>query len=133
MSVRFQLKSWAGDGARFILAGALNTLLTLAVYQALLFVLPSWTAYTLSWVTGLLFVIVFYPSRVFGDARRDARARATLGTCYAAVFVTGLIVLRLTQQASIPPRIAIFGVLLITTAANFILSRLILTKWPLAK
>jgi len=115
------------DGLRFVLAGAANTLITLAVYQLLLFLTPDWLAYTLSWVCGLIFVVVFYPSRVFAGARRDVAARTTLGASYAAVFLLGLGTLRVLATAGVPARLAIFIVLAVTTASNFLLGRLILT------
>lgn len=117
---------WAADGLRFVLAGALNTLITLGAYQFLLFVAPAWLAYTLSWLCGLLIVVVFYPSRVFAGARRDLAARASLAASYAAIFFLGLGTLRVLATVGIPPRISIFAVLAVTTASNFLLGRLIL-------
>ena len=115
-----------GDGLRFLLAGGLNTLLTLAAYQALLFVSPAWMAYALSWVCGLLFVMIVYPSRVFAGARTDMAARARLGASYAILFLLGLGTLRLLGQAGVPARLAILGVLAVTTLSNFVLGRLAL-------
>lgn len=117
---------WAGDGLRFLLAGAVNTLITLAVYQLLLFVTSPSLGYGLSWVCGLLFVIIFYPSRVFAGARRDLSARAWLGCSYLALFLVGLGTLKVLGTMQVPPRISIFIVLAVTTASNFLLGRWIL-------
>jgi len=119
-------QSWAADGFRFLLAGAVNTLITLAVYQLLLFIAPPWLAYTMSWLVGLLFVVVFYPSRVFAGARRDLAARMGLGASYVAVFLLGLATLRILENGGVPARLSIFAVLAVTTAANFVVGRLIL-------
>jgi putative flippase GtrA len=128
MSSRAAYQNWAADGLRFVLAGTANTLITLAAYQLLLFVMPAWLAYTSSWVGGLLFVIVFYPSRVFAGARRDFAARALLGGSYAAVFLLGLGTLRFLATAGLAPRLSIFAVLAVTTISNFLLGRFILKK-----
>lgn len=119
-------KAFLSDGLRFLIAGLANTLLTLAVYQLLLFAMPPWAAYALSWVGGLLFVVTFYPTRVFAGARRDTTARVRLGVTYAAMFLLGLATLQLLGAAGAPPRLAILLVLAVTTAANFLLGRLVL-------
>jgi putative flippase GtrA len=57
-----------GDGRsflRFLLAGAANTLGTLAVYFLLLYVLPPFPAWALAFATGIAFVSVVYPRFVF--------------------------------------------------------------------
>jgi putative flippase GtrA len=118
----------AADGFRFVLAGALNTLLTLALYQGLLFFLPPWLAYTFSWIAGLILVVVVYPSRVFASGRRDLLARGLFGGSYAAVFLAGLFALRFLQSIGVPPRISIFAVIVLTTTVNFFSGRLILTR-----
>ena len=130
MNSRAARQGWAADGLRFVVAGAVNTLVTLAIYQLLLFVVPAWLAYTISWMCGLLLVMVLYPSRVFAGARRDIAARVWLGASYAAVFLLGLGTLRMLQAAGVPARLAIFAVLAVTTASNFILGRLILKTGP---
>lgn len=116
----------AGDGLRFLAAGGFNTLLTLAIYQLLLFAMPDWAAYALSWVAGLTFVVIVYPDRVFAGGRRDAGARIRLGLTYAALFLLGLAALRALGVAGVPPRLSILAVLVLTTVANFALGRLIL-------
>lgn len=116
----------AGDGLRFLAAGGFNTLLTLAIYQLLLFAMPDWAAYALSWAAGLAFVVVIYPDRVFAGGRRDAGARVRLGVTYAALFLLGLAALRGLGAAGVAPRLSILAVLVLTTVANFALGRLIL-------
>jgi hypothetical protein len=119
-------QGWAADGVRFLLAGAANTLITLAVYELLLFATPPWLAYSLSWLCGLLFVVLFYPSRVFAGGRRDFAARAALGASYVGIFLLGLGTLKALVTAGVPARISIFAVVAVTTGSNFILGRLIL-------
>lgn len=124
--MRAAWRSHGGDAVRFLLAGGLNTLFTLFVYQLLLFVTGPTAAYAISWFCGLAIVIVFYPSRVFAGARTDLRARLGLAASYAAIFSLGVVALRVLAAVGIPPRLAILGVLAVTTIANFLIGRLIL-------
>lgn len=128
-SLRYRL---AADGWRFGLAGAANTLTTLVIYQLLLFFVPAWLAYAISWLVGFSFVVIFYPSRVFAGARRDAGARLWFGVAYVVVFFLGLGLLRFAIFSGLPPSVAIFGVMAVTTAVNFGLGRWLLTR-PAAK
>lgn len=118
--------SLAADGVRFLVAGAANTLLTLGLFQLFLFALPPGRSYALSWACGLLFVVAVYPSRVFGNARTDVRARARLGITYAALFLFGLGTLRLLEWVGVPARLAILGVIAATMLGNFVLGRWVL-------
>lgn len=120
--------SLAGDGMRFLVAGGLNTLLTLVVYQALLLVMPYPAAYAVAWVTGLLFVMIVYPSRVFPEGRSRLADRLALGASYIVVFLCGLAVLEALTRAGIPPRLGIFLVMIVSTAVNFVAGRLLLRR-----
>jgi putative flippase GtrA len=117
-----------GDATRFVLAGALNTLLSIFVYQALLFVLsPSWS-YALAWVAGMAFAAAVYPDLVFPGGRHAMTDRVLLVASYACVFLAGLILLRFFVVLTDAPRIAILATLACTTAVGFLLSRLILRR-----
>lgn len=123
-------RSVVTDGLRFLIAGGLNTALTLVVYQALLFILSPSASYAISWCCGLFFVISFYPSRVFSGACADVSARVRLGISYAVLFLLGLGALRLLGWAGVSPRLAILVVLGITTASNFLVGRCVLRPAP---
>src|SRR6476659_10705664 len=84
-----------GDALRFAIAGILNTSLTLLAYQLFLFVMPRQGAYALSWVCGIVFVLVFYPSQVFMGGRTKWMSRICLGLSYGVIFLLGLAVLEL--------------------------------------
>lgn len=126
--LRLERASLAADGMRFLLAGGLNTLLTLIVYQVLLLVMPYPAAYAAAWIAGLLFVMVVYPSRVFPEGRKGLADRLALGASYVAVFLCGLAVLEALTRAGIPPRLGIFLVMIATTAASFVAGRLLLRR-----
>lgn len=116
------------DGARFLVAGLVNTGLTLLVYQLLLFALPPALAYAGAWGAGLVFVALIYPDRVFEGGRRDARSRLAVAASYVGVFLSGLVVLALLERAGLSPRLAILLVIVWTTLLNFMLSRMILRR-----
>lgn len=116
------------DATRFLLAGLVNTGLTVLVYQLLLFALSPALAYAGAWCIGLVFVALVYPDRVFEGGRRDARSRMAVAASYAGVFLSGLVVLALLERAGLSPRLAILGVIVWTTLLNFALSRMILRR-----
>jgi putative flippase GtrA len=125
---RASLWGLGGDGLRFLLAGAANTLLAFAAYQLFLFAMGPSPAYALAWVCGLVFVVIVYPSKVFAGARTDATARFRLGLTYAAVFLVGLATLEGLIALGLSPRLAIILVMAVTTFANFFLGRLVLGR-----
>lgn len=60
--------SWealAGQISRFIGVGAANTVLTFVLYEILNVFIPYWIAYTLSFVFGIAFVMIFQARVVF--------------------------------------------------------------------
>lgn len=115
-----------GQAFRFILAGAANTLLSLVVFQALLFVVSYPIAYALAWLCGLIFVVAVYPTKVFTGGRTDIYARLWLGGAYVSVFATSMGVLHGLARLDLSPRIAILLVVGLTTLLNFAISRIIL-------
>lgn len=109
-----------GDVLRFAVAGIINTSLTIVVYQILLFYFDSRLSYSISWMIGLLFVAVFYPSRVFVGGRADTRIRLGLAASYGSIFLLGLGLMEILNLFGVPPRISIFVTLGFTTVVNFV-------------
>lgn len=115
----------AADGIRFILAGATNTILTLGFYQVALFILPHNISYALSWVLGVLFLIIVYPTKVFpGGSASSGRIVAAIAI-YVSVFAVSLWTLELAISFGLHERLAIFVVLALSASLNFMLMRLI--------
>jgi putative flippase GtrA len=127
MKWRPAANGFAGDAVRFIMAGAINTAISFAIYQAALFFVPPLVAYAISWIAGLAFLVVVYPERVFPGGRRTALDRVLLGLAYVAVFLVGVVTLN-AISGIVPPRLAILFVLVVTTLANFLASRTILRR-----
>jgi len=110
----------AADGLRFLVAGAINTALTAAVYFLCLpFISPA-VAYAIAWLVGICFVMIVYPNRVFLGGRRTLRARLLFGALTVAVFLVGLVALRFLVQSIGDARIAFLITLALTTALNFL-------------
>jgi len=123
---RKRVRELAGQGARFVVVGALNTLGTLALYQLLLFVLPYMLAYAVAWLAGLLFVNVAYPRFVYGKGGVTHRDTILNSVYYLLSFVASWALLHFfTAYVKIPPRLSVFCVLAVVVPLNFLVTRLI--------
>ncbi|MGE8687171.1 hypothetical protein EUC41_20180 [Achromobacter denitrificans] len=116
------------DAIRFLVAGGLNTLLTLLVYQVALIWWSERVSYALGWVVGLAYVAIVYPSRVFVGGRKDIVSRVLVVFCYAVTYYVGVLILTKAIDMDIHRRLAIFISLAVTTSLGFILSRFVLRR-----
>lgn len=116
------------DAMRFLVAGGLNTALTTLVYFAGLLVASPAISYTVAWLVGLAFVMVFYPDRVFVGGDNSIKARLMLGGVTVGVFVIGLGVLQVFIQLTGEARIAFLLTLVATTVINFAAGRTLLRR-----
>ena len=112
---------------RYLFAGSANTLSTMAVYQLLVTVFTPAVAYALAWLVGLLIVAVAYPKFVFRVTGGWARGGA-IAITYAAVFVVGLLLIKLLDSLTIHNRLSIFLVLAVTTTMSYFGSRLAIAR-----
>lgn len=128
MTLHLGRESLSADAIRFLVAGAINTALTIGIYQLALWFLPFALAYVVAWLAGIAFLVVVYPDWVFPSGRRALRDRLLLAASYAFVFFIGLGVLQVATQAIGGPRLAIVIATAATTIANFLLSRTILRR-----
>lgn len=113
---------------KFIGAGGFNTLFTLLLYQMLLFVMGEHLAYSISWLVGLMIVVIIYPSKVFAINGVKYIGRTMLAGSYLLTFLLGLSLIELLSFFSVQERLVIFIVIPITTLINFLLSKVILIK-----
>ncbi|EGV19425.1 GtrA family protein [Thiocapsa marina] len=114
-----------GDGLRFALVGAGNTLFTLAVFQLLLFWLSPLPSYYLSWAIGLAVLLVAFPSYVFkGSTATVWRTISTVAIYLASLLIGGILLSELTS-IGISPRLGILIAIAFTTLFNFAASRLV--------
>ncbi len=104
---------------RFLGFGLLNTGITISFYQILVFfVLPN-IAYTVTWIIGISFLMLFYPQRVFLVEKVTAKQRFFMGMIYVFTFCLGYICLDYVIILGIHERVAIFLTLVITTILNY--------------
>ena len=121
-----------GDALRFIVAGLLNTAITLCVYEVALLFFEYRVAYSISWMVGIGIAVIFYPSKVFVGGRDSLISKLLVMIVYLAVFFAGLILIQKLQSLGVSKHLCIFLVIIFTTIVNFLLMRLILRVrvWP---
>ena len=102
----------AGGGparvARFLAAGAANTLLTLALYQAALFFTGHAAAYVIAYGAGIMFAYWAYATHVFGAPRSAGRLAAFAAFYLASLAAGTLLNGALIERAGIHARLAVF-------------------------
>jgi putative flippase GtrA len=115
---------------RFALAGAVNTVSGYALYCALLWVLPYATAYTVSYLAGILISYVLNCLFVF-RTRPSLRSAVKYPLVYVVQFVFGLVLLYiLVKRAGFDPRVAALVVVFCNVPVTYLLSRFILNPEP---
>ena len=127
--IKIKPTNFIGDAVRFLLAGGLNTALSYLVYLLLNFVVSYQIAYGLSWLFGLLFVVIFYPSKVFMGSENTWKKIALLILQYIVVFLCGLqFLMLLVSYVGLSEALAALLTMVFTTGLNFILMRLLYRK-----
>lgn len=116
------------DAIRFLLAGGVNTILTLAVYQIALTWFSERISYSVAWAIGLFYVAIIYPDRVFVGGRRDWSSRLWVVIGYVLTYLVGVFVLTKGVEMGAHPRFAIFISLAVTTVFGFLLTRFVLRR-----
>jgi len=112
------------DAFRFLIGGGLNTAITYLAYLFFLLFAQYQIAYALSWVVGLLIIVIFYPSKVFVGSQNSWKKTAILIGQYVLVFFCGLLSLRaLVVYAEISEQLAALFTMAFTTVLNFLLMR----------
>ena len=112
---------------RFVIAGGLNTLVTVGIYQLILTLLGPMEAYITSWLAGLIIVSLAYPKLVF-RLQTTLLKRMALASQYIGVFLLGIFLLDLLVNGGVHPRIAVLIVAIVNAVVSYTASRLILTR-----
>lgn len=121
--------SLVSDAIRFGIGGIINTALSYIVFLLLLKIVNYQIAYSGSWIFGILFVIIFYPSKVFIGSTNSTKKIIFTIIQYISVFLSGLLVMSLLiEHFKISEKLAIIAVIIFTTALNFLLMRFIFRK-----
>lgn len=109
--------------ARFVVAGAVNTGLSVLVYQAALFALPHTPAYVISYVAGIAIAYVLYSRHVFNTAFNAARFSAFV-LFYSVSLAAGAgINAVLIEALGVAARLAIFFTIAVMLPVNYFGSR----------
>ena len=122
------IKLIRGEFARFLLAGATNTLLSYLLYLFLLEFLTYLLAYSISYCIGI--AISYFLNVYFVFNRRASLASfVKFPAVYALQYCLGAATLwLLVDRAGISPEIAMLGVIAATIPVTFLASRFVLAK-----
>ena len=118
----------ATDGGRFLIAGLLNSLCSLVIYQLLLFVMSPSLSYLITWILGIGFVALTYPRYVFVGARTDRSTKSFTALVYVSGFGLGLGFIALFDLVWPGNRLSILVAMILTTVLNFVLLRKLLRR-----
>lgn len=114
------------DAVRFLIAGGLNTALSYLVFLLSLLLVGYQWAYAISWIFGLLLVVVFYPSKVFVGSENSRQRQLLVTVQYLLVFFAGLGFLSLlVDYLGIGAAVAAIVTMGFTMGVNFLLMRLL--------
>lgn len=123
---KLKSNSIVSDGFRFLIGGGVNTAISYFSYLFFLLFANYQIAYALSWVVGLLIIVIFYPSKVFVGSQNSWKKIALLIGQYVLVFFCGLQCLKaLVVYADISEQLAALFTMAFTTILNFLLMRLL--------
>jgi putative flippase GtrA len=118
----------SGQFGGFLAVGAINTMLSLLLYEALILVMPYWLAYTLCFPAGMAFLLYANANLVFRRAV-TAVSSASFVVFYLASYAAGLgVIVVLVEMISIPPQLAPLLAIAIMAPINFIGSRFVLGR-----
>lgn len=115
---------------RFVIAGVVNTGLSVLVYQAALFVMPHGPAYVLAYLAGIAIAYMLYSRQVF-DAPLGTKRFAAFVVFYLASLALGTVLNGvLIEGFGIIERLAIFITVALMLPVNYLGSRFCLRAIP---
>ncbi len=113
---------------RFLIAGAINTAATYAIYLALLPLLDYTLAYTIAYVTGIVISYFLNTSFVF-RVTRTAANMAVFPLVYVVQYLLGALVLNFAVRwFGVPEKFALVASIVVTIPVTFFLSRALLHR-----
>lgn len=111
--------------SRFLVAGTLNTGITIIIYQSLIFIISPSMSYCISWCVGVILVSVIYPYFVF---RANKTSSSNLSIKFALIYIICFFVGLAFNQVLILifniPRLAIIFTLCFTASISFLLMQI---------
>ena len=115
---------------RFLIASVANNMVTVGLFQALLFIASAQASYVIAWSVGLVIVVAFYPQHVFGVRAPGKRDKLVIAGIYLSSFVVGLLIVRAMSGDALLARLSIFVVLLSNFVINFGVTKAALGRGP---
>lgn len=116
------------EGGRFLIAGAINTACTFALYWLLLPALGYGTAYTISFVTGIMLSYVLSNVFVF-RTKASLKTAAIFPAVYLVQYLLGLLVLWVwVDMLGLPAAWGVFATVALSLPVTFAMSRWILKR-----
>jgi putative flippase GtrA len=115
---------------RFLVGGFLNTAVTFALFEALLWTsVPHLIAYSVAYVTGIAFSYWLNAHYVFRKAK-SWKSAAAFPMVYVGQYVIGAALMwLLVDRLGISPTWALIVVLAINTPLSFLFSRLVFRRF----
>jgi putative flippase GtrA len=115
------------EALRFLVAGAINTATTYAIYLVLLPWLQYVLAYTIAYVAGIALAYALSTWYVF-RVRRSTRGMLLFPLVYVVQYLLGVGMLQLAVSIlAIPQKYALLVSIAVTVPVTFVLTRLVLT------
>ena len=109
--------------ARFVVVGAVNTLFSIAVYQAVLYITGHIVAYIVAYAAGTLFAYIAYARHVFG-AGLAKKQFVLFALFYIASGCAGtLLNALLIEQLTLHARAAVFVTVILMLPLNYLGSK----------
>ena len=108
---------------RFVVAGAINSGLSVLVYQAALFVMPHGPAYVLAYLAGIVIAYVLYSRQVF-DAPLGTARFAAFAVFYLLSLALGTLLNAMQiEMLGVAAQLAIFITIALMLPVNYLGSR----------
>jgi putative flippase GtrA len=112
----------------FVGIGAVNTILSIALFEVLILFLPYWIAYLIPFPLGIAFSLYANATFVFGRGLKTTSAVSFVLVYLASYAIGYVFVVIMVEVVGLPPAFAPFAALAIVTPINFVGSRLALER-----
>ena len=121
------MKSSRLEFIRFLIAGGLNTGLTLLLFVGLQRLIPYLAAYTIAYAAGIGIAYMLNAVFVFRQPK-SIRSAALFPLVYVAQYLLGMLLMwLLVERAGFGPTVAAIAVVVVSVPVTFVLSRIVLT------
>ena len=120
------MRGRALEFTRFLVAGAINTAVSYAVYLLLLAFVPYLIAYTISYVVGIAISYLLLTRFVFKTERRLATAMRFPLVYVAQYLMSSAVIVLLVETMDMRASIAAIVAIAVSIPITFLLSRIVL-------